>query len=185
MTVHPPEPRGYPGNLGAPFGERAASPRTALIDLRGAGRAVGTPANVLRKILKLGTGSEVTPTTLGGLPAAVAETTLSGKPTRVTVVFLGKSAFAISQQANSAGAFRQHSATMDAATNSFHPITAGERALAKPLRMRVITASAGITFTELAKTSPLGRFSENHLRVLNNLYPHGEPAAGEPLKIVE
>lgn len=164
----------------------AQSPdRTALIDLRGAGRAEGTPANVLRRILKLGTGSEVTPTTLGGLPAAVAETSLSGKPARVTVVFLGKSAFAIGQQANSAGAFRQHAAAMDAATKSFHPITAEERALARPLRMRVITAGAGMTFADLAKTSPLGRFAENHLRVLNGLYPRGEPAAGQPLKIVE
>ena len=164
----------------------AQSPdRTALIDLRGAGRAEGTPANVLRKILKLGSGSEVTPTTLGGLPAAVAETSMSGKPTRVTVVFLGKSAFAIGQQANSAGTFRQHAAAMDAATKSFHPITAEERALARPLRMRVITARAGLTFAELARTSPLGRFAENHLRVLNGLYPRGEPAAGQPLKIVE
>ncbi len=164
----------------------AQSPdRTALIDLRGAGRAEGTPANVLRKILKLGTGSEVTPTTLGSLPAAVAETTLSGKPTRVTVVFLGKSAFAIGQQANSAGAFRQHAAALDATTKSFHPLTAEERALAKPLRIRVVTAGAGMTFAELAKTSPLGRFAENHLRVLNNLYPRGEPAAGQSLKIVE
>ncbi len=34
MTVPAPEPRGYPGNLGAPFAERADSSRTALIDLR-------------------------------------------------------------------------------------------------------------------------------------------------------
>jgi len=34
MTVPAPEPRGYPGNLGAPFAERAESPRTALVDLR-------------------------------------------------------------------------------------------------------------------------------------------------------
>ncbi len=33
MTASAPEPHGYPGNLGAPFAERAASPRTALIDL--------------------------------------------------------------------------------------------------------------------------------------------------------
>lgn len=164
----------------------AQSPdRTALVDLRGAGRAEGAPANVLRRILKLGTGSEVTPMTLGGLPAAVAETTLSGKPTRVTVVFLGNSAFAIGQQTNSANAFRQHAAAMDAATKSFHPITAQERTLARPLRMRVIIAGAGMTFADLAKTSPLGRFAENHLRVLNSQYPHGEPVAGQPLKIIE
>jgi len=31
----------------------------------------------------------------------------------------------------------------------------------------------------------LGRFAEGHLRVINGLYPKGEPAAGQALKIVE
>ncbi|MNC90396.1 hypothetical protein D3C83_64880 [compost metagenome] len=68
---------------------------------------------------------------------------------------------------------------------SFHAMTGPERAFAQPLRVRVITASAGMTFTELAKLSPLGRFAEGHLRVLNGLYPKGEPVEGQPLKIVE
>ncbi len=34
MTAISPEPRGYPGNLGAPFVAHASLPRTALIDLR-------------------------------------------------------------------------------------------------------------------------------------------------------
>ncbi|MCE3000453.1 MAG: long-chain fatty acid--CoA ligase, partial [Betaproteobacteria bacterium] len=36
MTIPCPEPRGQPGNLGAPFTEHAASPRTALVDLHAA-----------------------------------------------------------------------------------------------------------------------------------------------------
>jgi predicted Zn-dependent protease len=140
---------------------------------------------VLRKVLKLGTGSSVTPTTIGGLKAAVTEILISGKPTRVAVVFLGKSAYAIGMQAGSDAAFRQHMAAMDAAMQSFHPITAKERELAKPLRIRVITARAGQTFADLAKSSPLGRFAEGHLRVINALYPAGEPVAGQALKIVE
>lgn len=164
----------------------AASPgRNALIDLRSAGRAEGTPADVLRKVLKLGSGSSVTTQPLGGLQAATTETALSGKPTRVTVVFLGAQAYAIGVQANDAAAFREHKAAMDAATNSFHAMTAQERALAKPLRIRVITAKSGQTFAALARSSPLGKFAENHLRVINGLYPSGEPVAGQSLKIVE
>jgi predicted Zn-dependent protease len=164
----------------------ATSPdRNALVDLRSAGNAEGSPAEVLRKVLKLGTGSSVTPTTIGGLKAAVTEILISGKPTRVAVVFLGKSAYAIGMQASSDAAFRQHMAAMDAAMQSFHPITAKERELAKPLRIRVITARAGQTFADLAKSSPLGRFAEGHLRVINALYPAGEPVAGQALKIVE
>ena len=164
----------------------AASPdQSALIDLRSAGRAEGSPTDVLRKILKLGAGSTLTPLVLGGLQAAVTETTLSGKPTRVAVAFIGSSAYAIGLQARDAAAYGRHKAAMDAAMSSFHAMTAQERLLAKPLRLRVITAQAGQTFAALARTSPLGRFAENHLRVINGLYPSGEPVAGQSLKIVE
>lgn len=54
---------------------------------------------MLRKVARLGFGSEATPTTLNGLPAAVADTIMSGRPTRVAVVFLGKNAYAIGGQA--------------------------------------------------------------------------------------
>lgn len=164
----------------------ATSPdRNALVDLRSAGAAQGSPAEVLRKVLKLGSGSSVTPLTIGGLPAAVTNLTLSGKPSRVAVVFLGKNAFAIGLQGNTDEAFRQYSAAMEASLQSFHAITEQGRALAKPLRVRVITARAGLTFAELARSSPLGRFAEGHLRVLNGLYPAGEPVPGQALKIVE
>ena len=159
--------------------------RTALVDLRGAGAAEGSPGDVLRKILKLGNGSSVTPTTIGGLKAAYIEQPISGKPTRVAVVFLGKNAYAIGLQANTADLFRQNLPAMEASLQSFHAITDKERELAKPLRIRIITARAGMTFAELAKTSPLGRFAEGHLRVINSLYPGGEPTAGQALKIVE
>ena len=164
----------------------AANPeQNALIDLRSAGRAEGSPADVLRKVLKLGTGSAVTPQTLGGLQAAVTEITLSGKPTRVAVVFLGTSAYAIGLQAQDAAAYARHKTAMEAAMNSFHAMTAQERTLAKPLRLRVVTAQPGQTFASLARNSPLGKFAENHLRVINGLYPSGEPVAGQSLKIVE
>src|SRR6516164_9256534 len=38
MGIPRPEPRGYPGNLGLLFAEHAASNRTAITDLRNAGR---------------------------------------------------------------------------------------------------------------------------------------------------
>lgn len=164
----------------------ATSPdRNALVDLRSAGAAEGMPADVLRRLLKLGAGQPVTPTNIGGLPAAITELPLSGKPSRVAVVFLGKQAYAIGVQAANDGAFRQHIAAMDASMRSFHALTAEEREQAKPLRMRIITARAGITFAELARNSPLGRHAEGQLRLINGLYPQGEPVAGQALKIIE
>ncbi|MBI2295011.1 MAG: M48 family metalloprotease [Betaproteobacteria bacterium] len=164
----------------------ATSPKgEALIDLRSGGPAQGSPADVLRKRVNLSFGAQVTPTTVNGLPAAMTTTTIGGAPTRVVCVFLGKSAYLIGAQARTAAAFNQHQGEINASLMSFHAITSEERALARPLRLRVITAQPGLTFAQLAQRSPLGRFAEGHLRVINGLYPAGEPVAGQPLKIVE
>jgi predicted Zn-dependent protease len=157
----------------------------AFIDLRAGGAAQGSPEEVLRKRLKLGSGAQVTPTEVNGLTAAVVNLTLSGGPTRVMCVFLDKAAFLLAAQARTSAAFSQHQDEIQSSLTSFHAITSEERGFARPLRLRVITAQPGLTFAELARRSPLGRFAEGHLRVINGRYPAGEPVAGQPLKIVE
>ena len=157
----------------------------ALIDLRLAGEAKGSPADVLRRVARLGAGSDIAPTSIGGLPAAIAMTSMSGRPTRVAVVFHGGRAYAIGAQARSSDLFSQYEREFDASIASFHELTQAERRLARPLALRVITAQPGLTFAELARVSPLGRNAEGHLRVLNGMYPKGEPVAGQALKIVE
>jgi len=165
----------------------AASPGgEAFIDLRGGGPAQGTPADVLARRVQSGFSTpRTTPTTIGGLSAAVVDTTIGGRPTRVACVFLGKFAYLIGAQGRSAAVFDQFRGEIESSIMSFHAITEQERAAAQPLRLRVTTATPGLTFAELARRSPLGRFAEGHLRVINGLYPNGEPVAGRPLKIVE
>jgi predicted Zn-dependent protease len=157
----------------------------AIMDLRAGGAAQGSPEEVLRKRLKLGSGAQVTPTEVNGLSAAVVNVTRSGGPTRVMCVFLDKTAFLLAAQAPTSAAFSQYQDEFQSSLMSFRAITDQERAFAHPFRLRIITAQAGLTFAELARRSPLGRFAEGHLRVINGLYPAGEPVAGQPLKIVE
>ncbi|HXF65076.1 MAG TPA: M48 family metalloprotease [Burkholderiales bacterium] len=169
-----------------PRNVQATSPGgDALIDLRAAGPAQGSPEEVLRSRVSLGFGVRVVPTTVNGLPAAAAQTAIGGRPTRVVCVFLGKLAYLIGAQARTAQAFSRYQAEIETSLGSFRAISEQERALARPLRLRVITATPGLTFAELARRSPLGRFAEGHLRVINGLYPAGEPVAGQALKIVE
>lgn len=164
----------------------ATSPRgEAFIDLRAGGAAQGTPADVLNKRVQPGSGAKVVSTTIGDLPAAILDTAIGGRPTRVACVFLGKTAYLIGAQARTGAAFSQFQGEIEASLTSFHAITEAERKLAQPPRLRVITATQGLTFAELARRSPLGRFAEGHLRVINGLYPSGEPVAGQALKIVE
>jgi predicted Zn-dependent protease len=169
-----------------PRNVQATSPGgEALIDLRAAGPAQGSPEEVLRRRVNLGFGVRIAATTLNGLPAALTHTSIGGRPTRIVCVFLGKHAYLIGAQARTAPAFARYQAEIESSLGSFRAIGEQERALARPLRLRVITATPGLTFAELARRSPLGKFAEGHLRVLNGMYPAGEPVAGQPLKIVE
>jgi predicted Zn-dependent protease len=151
--------------------------------MRQAGRAQGAPVDALRKTL--GGTADVTSTTVNGLPAAVATTSVRGYPTRAAVVFLNKNAYLIGGQAKTDAAMREALPAINATITSFHAMTDTERGSMRPLTLRIINAPPGATFAELARASPLGRNAVSHLRLLNGLYPGGEPAAGQALKIIE
>lgn len=148
-------------------------------------KAVGSPADYLRKLLRLGLGAEIQSLSINGLPAATAEISNRGKPAKVTVIYLNNKAFIVVGSAASKAAFDRYQDNINATTMSFHAITEAERKLAKPLMMKIITAKPGVTYAELARTSPLGKNAENYLRLLNAQYPSGEPVRGQALKIVE
>jgi predicted Zn-dependent protease len=157
----------------------------ATVELRGAGPAQGAPLDALRKALRGNLGTETTQLSINGLPAAVTTTSVQGLPTRVAVVFLGKAAFLIGGQAKNAQAMQRALPEINATINSFHAMSDAERKLAQPLTLRVITASKDTRFANLAVKSPLGKNALSLLRLLNGLYPNGEPLAGQPLKVVE
>ncbi len=148
-------------------------------------KAVGSPADYLRKLLRLGSGAEIQSLSINGLPAATVEIFSQGKPAKVTVIYLNNKAFLVVGSAASRAAFDRYHENINATTMSFHAITDAERKLAKPLMMKIITAKSGVTYAELARTSPLGKNAENHLRLLNAQYPSGEPVRGQALKIIE
>jgi predicted Zn-dependent protease len=155
----------------------------ALIEMRLAGRAQGAAADMLRKAV--GGAREVATTTVNGLPAAITTTTVHGYPMRAAVVFLNKNAYLIGGQAKSDAAMREALPEINATIASFHAMTETERNSVRPLTLRIINAPEGATFAELARNSPLGRNAVAYLRLLNALYPNGEPVAGQPLKIIE
>lgn len=68
---------------------------------------------------------------------------------------------------------------------SFRPITDAERDAAKALTIKLVTAEANTRIADLAARSRLGRNAEGYLRLMNGLYPKGEPVAGQTLKIVQ
>ena len=157
----------------------------ATVELRGAGPAQGSPLDALRKALRGNLGSETTELSINGLPAAVTTTSVQGLPTRVAVVYLGKSAFLIGGQGKNAPALQRALPEINATINSFHAISDAERKLAQPLTLRIINAPKDQRFADLAVNSPLGKNAVSLLRLLNGMYPDGEPLPGQPLKVIE
>ena len=56
---------------------------------------------------------------------------------------------------------------------------------AKPLQLKVVRASPGTTMASLAARSDLPNYPEDELRVINGLYPQGEPEPGQLIKIID
>jgi predicted Zn-dependent protease len=80
--------------------------------------------------------------------------------------------------------YERERSALRAAINSFRAITPAERQAARPYVLQLITAQAGTTMAALARQSPLGADAESQLRLMNDLYPRGEPKPGQLLKIV-
>jgi predicted Zn-dependent protease len=53
------------------------------------------------------------------------------------------------------------------------------------VQVRLVTARPGENFASLAQTSRLRNNAEMHLRVLNGLFPNGEPRPGQLLKTIQ
>ena len=60
-----------------------------------------------------------------------------------------------------------------------------EFASAKPLKVQVVRAESDTTMAALAAASDLPNYAEDQLRVINGLYPRGEPEEGQLIKIID
>ncbi len=60
-----------------------------------------------------------------------------------------------------------------------------EFANAKPLKVQVVRAESDTTIAQLAASSDLPNYAEDQLRVINGLYPNGEPREGQLIKIID
>ncbi|MFO1286304.1 MAG: M48 family metalloprotease [Rubrivivax sp.] len=84
--------------------------------------------------------------------------------------------FLLQWLARDAQAMQRSRATLREAESSFRPMTAGDRTLARPWRVKLVPMPAG-GFAQLARSSPITELPEQQLRLLNGAY-HGEGPAG-------
>lgn len=157
----------------------------AAIELQMAGPARGTPADFLRRNIRLDAGNELDTAPINGLPAAVISGTRQGKPIKVGTIYLKEKTFVLTATAKSPATYNRYREPMSAAIASFHALQDAERKLAKPTLIHIRTAKKGETFASLAHQTPLGKNADGYLRLMNHAYPTGEPQPGQSLKIIE
>jgi len=115
---------------------------------------------------------------------ADASTPFGKRDTRFIVLFYRDKAYIFAGAAkNARKPFAFDNAIINTA-KSFRPLRNKEIPLATALRINVIR-NANQNMSALAKSSRITNFPEEQLRLLNGLYPTGEPRANQSLKIVK
>jgi predicted Zn-dependent protease len=148
-----------------------------------------THEEILRNALKV-TQGRMDRTPVHGLEATYFAGQRTGadnrpQPLEVTLVSgPGGRTYALLHAGRDAAAIDRARAGLREATASFRPLSAADRAAAKPWTIRLQPMPAA-GFTELARRSPLGAQSERQLRLLNGVYTGGSIAAGRAVKVVE
>ena len=116
---------------------------------------------------------------------APVNTSLGKRAARFTVIYYNNQAYIIAGFTKNSSAMPQYDRYFLETAQSFHAMTDNEYALAKPLYLKTIQATGDTTFEMLAKQTPLEHYPVEQLRLLNGLYPQGQPTDGMLLKIIE
>ncbi len=106
-------------------------------------------------------------------------------PSRVAAVFHGKRIYQVLIAGKDSAALDKYDSVGLGAIKSMRQRKTAERKLAKPKNIKIIRAKSGDTFAKLAKRSDLQNHPVEQLRLLNGMYPEGEPKAGQLIKIVQ
>jgi predicted Zn-dependent protease len=177
----------------------------ALVQVQATARgAVRTPQEYLVVTLKLTDLRETRALKVNGLPAyagvARLQTPFGARDARVAVVFLHDQAFRFFGAARDAQGRANAGVAQDArltpaagalerdflaSVQSLHALRPAERALARGLRLKLVTARAGDRYATLARRTPLQHEPQAILRLINGQYPEGEPATGALVKIIQ
>ncbi|NND82168.1 MAG: M48 family metalloprotease [Gammaproteobacteria bacterium] len=68
---------------------------------------------------------------------------------------------------------------------SIRRLKSEEQSLAEGREIQLITARRGDTFASLARQANLSEYAEAQLRLINGMYPNGEPSPGQRIKLIK
>jgi predicted Zn-dependent protease len=142
-----------------------------------------TPAELLRERVggkRLVAGIELQQAGLKGYSAIIPGSAAK----RVAVIQHGQRVYLFVAAVRGRASLESQDEQFLSVIKSFRPMTRAEHQEAQPLRLHMVKVKAGQTIEALAKGSKLPGDALKTLRLLNNLYPSGQPRPGDWLKVV-
>ncbi|MDO7667322.1 MAG: peptidase, partial [Pseudomonadota bacterium] len=143
-----------------------------------------TPPEFIAQRLKIAKLKSGQPLNANGLDGYTGIFTIQDKLARVAVIYLRDKAFVFFGSVKSNKMFNQFDSDFVTAAKSLHALRADETALAKALKLDVVTVGKADNYMAWAQDSRISNSPIEQLRLLNGDYPAGELDAGEMAKRV-
>ncbi|MFK7886927.1 MAG: M48 family metalloprotease [Gammaproteobacteria bacterium] len=149
-----------------------------------------SPVDILRDkigIKEVEEGRSVAPDGLNGFTAVApnANSPFGKRPVRYAVIRDRDRAYVFAGVTRSAQNRTRDDGKFITTIKSLRLLDDKSARSAKPGKVRVIEANEGTTMRVLAAASPMDQYAEQQLRLLNDLYPEGEPSPGQKIKIID
>ena len=158
---------------------------SASLMLQSIPRTPQTPEEYLYNFLnikKLQDGQIINPAGLKGFSGILAATE-SQPAKRLAVIYYKMNAYLLTGEVTTREAFSENDKLFMQSIQTFRPISNREIAGQRPKKVHYIQADENTTFATLAASLKLTAEDVDNLRLINGLYPSGEPSDGEWIKI--
>ena len=116
---------------------------------------------------------------------ADSNTSFGTRAVRYVVIYRDTSAYIFAGAAKNKHNSRRYDDDILATAHSFRSLAGADAPYANEKKIAVIPAPGGATYASLAARSPVTNYPEVQLRLLNDAYPDGEPAASQLIKVVK
>ena len=108
-----------------------------------------------------------------------------GHKCRVAILYKNKKeAFQFIATTKDEKNFEKNVGIFDDTIKSIRKLKVSEKEYGEPKRIKLYKVKKGDTFKSLSLKSSFSTHAENRLRVINNMFPTGEPIVGSTIKLV-